>query len=81
MYAGRKMVKGVGHLELVEKGGSLWINVNHWNSHQVIKESEFHKIIYDHYVTYIFENIAGGFYAISIMKADSSLNAFEEKLK
>ena len=47
----------------------------------MLKSSEFYKVVYDNYATYIVENIAGGFYAISISKSDPSVATFEEKIK
>ena len=68
-------------MELIDQAGSLWIRVNNWYSQEVLKSTEFYKVINENYVAYIFENIAGGFYAISIPKSYSDLNTFEEKIR
>lgn len=39
LYAGRKLIKTIGPLELIEKDGTLWIRVNNWYNQEVLKTS------------------------------------------
>lgn len=67
LYDGHKRLKHLGKLIVQERSdGSVWASLNHRTAHEILKSTVFYKIMYQKFVSYLFESIRGGFNAFSL---------------